>query len=203
MLYLANDFKQYVNFQLKTDGGASLGNYLLDFQFIEKRRKKLIERIITEQPKLPRFPSLYQTLWINMHQSSLSQIVIIPNPSIVKIKFTRCAHLPPVNVERNDITIGRLDDGTPFRLDLEDFFRHVYIVGTTGSGKSATITKLAVELKKLTNKKKAQVVVDPNHDLARDLSIYADYYFEESIPNFSVNQLQFQKSTSTERTPLA
>ncbi|ACP36054.1 conserved hypothetical protein [Sulfolobus islandicus L.S.2.15] len=193
VLYLANDFKQYVNFQLKTDGNASLGNYLLDFQFIEKRRKKLIERIITEQPKLPRFPSLYQTLWINMPQSSLSQIVIIPSPSILKIKFTRSAQLPTANIERNDILVGHLEDGTPFKLDLEDFFRHVYIVGTTGSGKSTTITKLVVELKKLTNKRKAQVVIDPNHDLARDLSIYADYYFDASIPNFSVNPLQLPR----------
>jgi len=193
VLYLANDFKQYVNFQLKTDGDASLGNYLLDFQFIEKRRKELIERIITEQPKLPRFPSLYQTLWINMPQSSLNQIVIIPNPSIVKIKFTRSAQLPTVSVERNDITIGRLDDGTPFRLDLEDLFRHTYIVGATGSGKSTTITKLVVELKNLKNKHKAQVVIDPNHDLARDLSIYADYYFDASIPNFAVNPLQLPR----------
>jgi DNA helicase HerA-like ATPase len=193
VLYLADDFKQYVNFLLKTDGNALLGNYLLDFQFIEKRRKELIERIINEQPKLPRFPSLYQTLWINMPQSSLSQIVIIPNPSIVKIRFTRSAQLPTVSVERNDILVGHLEDGTPFKLDLEDFFRHVYIVGATGSGKSTTITKLVVELRKLTNKRKAQVVVDPNHDLARDLSIYADYYFDASIPNFSVNPLQLPK----------
>ncbi|WP_230951066.1 ATP-binding protein [Sulfolobus acidocaldarius] len=190
VLYLANDFKQYVNFQLKTDGNALLGNYLLDFQFIEKRRKQLIERIITEQPKLPRFPSLYQTLWINMPQSSLSQIVIVPNPSVVKIKFTRSAQLPTVSVERNDILVGHLEDGTSFKLDVEDFFRHIYIVGATGSGKSTTITKLVVEMKKLTNKKKAQVVIDPNHDLVRDLSIYADYYFDATIPNFSVNPLQ-------------
>jgi len=128
-----------------------------------------------------------------MHQSSLSQIVIIPNPSIVKIKFTRNAQLPTVSVERNDITIGRLDDGMPFRLDLEDFFRHVYIVGAIGSGKSKTITKLVVELKNLSNKKKAQVVVDPKQDLARDLSIYADYYSDASIPNFLVNPLKFPR----------
>ncbi|ACR42220.1 type IV secretion system DNA-binding domain-containing protein [Saccharolobus islandicus] len=193
VLYLTDEFKQYVNFPLKTDGNALLGNYLFDFQFIEKRRKKLIERIITEPPKLPRFPSLYQTLWINMPQSSLSQTVIIPNPSILKVRFTRSAQLPTTTVERNDILVGHLEDGTPFKLDLEDFFRHVYIVGATGSGKSTTITKLVVELKKLTGKRKAQVVIDPNHDLARDLSIYADYYFDASIPNFSVNPLQLPR----------
>jgi DNA helicase HerA-like ATPase len=193
VLYLANDFKQYVNFPLRTDGNALLGNYLFDFQFIERRRKQLIEKIINEPPKLPRFPSLYQTLWVNTTQSSLSQIVIVPNPSIVKIRFTRSAQLPTVSVERNDILVGHLEDGTPFKLDLEDFYRHVYIVGATGSGKSTTITKLVVELRKLTNKRKAQVVVDPNHDLARDLSIYADYYFDASIPNFSVNPLQLPK----------
>jgi len=128
-----------------------------------------------------------------MPQSSLSQIVIIPNPSIVKIKFTRSAQLPTVSVERNDILVGHLEDGTPFKLDLEDFFRHVYIVGATGSGKSTTIAKLVVELKKLTNKKKAQVVIDPNHDLARDLSVYADYYFDASIPNFAINPLQLPR----------
>ncbi len=69
----------------------------------------------------------------------------------------------------------------------------MYIVGATGSGKSTTIAKLVVELKKLTNKKKAQVVVDPNHDLVRDLSVYADYYFDATIPNFSINPLQLPR----------
>nr|WP_011114786.1 ATP-binding protein [Sulfolobus islandicus]AAK06908.1 ORF1042 [Sulfolobus islandicus] len=193
VVYLANEFKQYVNFPLKLDGNALLGNYLFDFQFIELRRKKLIERLFTEPPRLPRFPSLYQTLWLNMPQSTLNQIVIVPNPSILKVKFTRSAQLPTTTVERSDILIGHLEDGTPFKLDLEDFYRHIYIVGATGSGKSTTITKLVVEIKKLTNKRKAQVVIDPNHDLARDLSIYADYYFDASIPNFSVNPLQLPK----------
>nr|WP_011229432.1 DUF87 domain-containing protein [Sulfolobus sp. NOB8H2]CAA09120.1 hypothetical protein [Sulfolobus sp. NOB8H2] len=192
-LYLTDEFKQYVNFPLKTDGNAFLGNYLFDFQFLERRRKKLIERITTEPPKLPRFPSLYQTLWLNIPQSSLSQLIVIPNPSVLKVRFTRSAQLPTVSVERNDITIGHLEDGTPFKLDLEDFFRHIYIVGATGSGKSTTIMKLVVELKKLTSKRKAQVVIDPNHDLARDLSIYADYYFDASIPNFAVNPLQLPR----------
>nr|WP_011225117.1 ATP-binding protein [Sulfolobus islandicus]CAG38151.1 putative TraG protein [Sulfolobus islandicus] len=193
VLYLANEFKQYVNFPLKLDGNALLGNYLFDFQFIELRRKKLIERLFTEPPRLPRFPSLYQTLWLNMPQSTLNQIVIVPNPSILKVKFTRSAQLPTTTVERSDILIGHLEDGTPFKLDLEDFYRHIYIVGATGSGKSTTITKLVVEIKKLTNKRKAQVVIDPNHDLARDLSIYADYYFDATIPNFSVNPLQLPR----------
>nr|WP_011225196.1 ATP-binding protein [Sulfolobus islandicus]CAG38235.1 putative TraG protein [Sulfolobus islandicus] len=193
VVYLANEFKQYVNFPLRVDGNALLGNYLFDFQFIESRRKKLLERLITEPPKLPRFPSLYQTLWLNMPQSTLNQIVIIPNPSILKVRFTRSAQLPTTTVERNDITVGHLEDGTPFKLDLEDFYRHVYIVGATGSGKSTTITKLVVEIKKLTGKRKAQVVMDPNHDLARDLSIYADYYFDATIPNFSVNPLQLPR----------
>jgi len=45
----------------------------------------------------------------------------------------------------------------------------------------------------LKNKHKAQVVIDPNHDLARDLSIYADYYFDASIPNFAINPLQLPR----------
>jgi len=193
LLYLADVFQQYVNFPLKIDGNAILWNYLFDFQFDEKRRKTLIERIIYEPPKLPRFLSLYQTLWLNMPQSALGQIVIVPNPSILKIKFTRSAQLPAVSVERHDITVGHLEDGSPFKLDLDDFYRHMYIVGATGSGKSTTIARLVIELKKLTNKRKAQVVIDPNHDLVRDLSAYADYYFDATIPNFSLNPLQLPR----------
>ncbi|QGA54554.1 type IV secretion system DNA-binding domain-containing protein [Sulfolobus sp. E5-1-F] len=190
VLLLADEFKQYVNFPVRTDGNAILGNYLLDFYFLRKRREKAIYNILYIPPKLPTFPSLYQTLWLNMNRSSLPTLVIVPNPSVVKIEFSRSAQLPLTTVERHDIMIGHLEDGTPFRLDLEDFYRHLYIVGATGSGKSTTITKLVVEMKKLTNKKKAQVVIDPNHDLARDLSIYADYYFDASIPNFAINPLQ-------------
>jgi uncharacterized membrane protein len=191
VLQLAGEFRQFVNFPLRLDGNALLGNYLLDFQFLETRRRKVINELF-KAPKLPLFPSLYQALWLNVPQSSLSQVVVVPNPSIVKVRFTRSAQLPTVAVERHDITVGHLEDGTPFKLDLEDFYRHAYIVGTTGSGKSTTITKLVVELKRL-NKRKAIVVVDPNHDLARDLSLYADYYFDASIPNFSVNPLQLPR----------
>jgi DNA helicase HerA-like ATPase/predicted transcriptional regulator len=192
VLQLADEFRQYVNFPLRLDGNALLGNYLLDFQFLESRRKRTINELF-KAPKLPLFPSLYQALWLNVPQSSLSQVATVPNPSIVKVKFTRSAQLPTVAVERHDVTVGHLEDGTPFKLDLEDFYRHAYIVGSTGSGKSTTITKLVVELKRLTNKRKAVIVIDPNHDLARDLSVYADYYFDASIPNFSVNPLQLPR----------
>jgi hypothetical protein len=192
VLQLADEFRQYVNFPLRLDGNALLGNYLLDFQFLESRRRKAVNELF-KAPKLPLFPSLYQALWLNVPQSSLSQVVTVPNPSIVKVKFTRSAQLPTVTVERHDVTVGHLEDGTPFKLDLEDFYRHAYIVGTTGSGKSTTIARLVVELKRLTNKRKAVVVIDPNHDLARDLSVYADYYFDASIPNFSVNPLQLPR----------
>jgi len=159
-----------------------------------KQSPKTILKILNNPPKINLlYAYLNEKKWIHLPKSNLGQLVIVPNPSIIKIKFTRSAQLPTVSVERNDITIGRLDDGTPFRLDLEDFFRHVYIVGATGSGKSTTITKLVVELKNLKNKHKAQVVIDPNHDLARDLSVYADYYFDASIPNFSVNPLQLPR----------
>jgi DNA helicase HerA-like ATPase len=141
-------------------------------------------------PRIPRFHMLKLKRWIWIDEEKINKVAVIPNPSILKIKFIRSAQLPILTVNRNDILIGHLEDGTPFKLDLEDFFRHIYIVGATGSGKSTTIAKLVVELKKLTNKKKAQVVIDPNHDLVRDLSIYADYYFDASIPNFSVNPLQ-------------
>lgn len=36
--------------------------------------------------------------------------------------------MPTTTIERNDILVGHLEDETPFKLDLEDFFRHVYIV---------------------------------------------------------------------------
>ena len=159
-----------------------------------KQSPKTILKILNSPPKLGLIQArLNEKKWIHLPKSNISHLIIVPDPSIVKIRFTRSAQLPTITVERHDITVGRLEDGTTFKLDLEDFFRHIYIVGATGSGKSTTITKLVVELKKLTNKKKAQVVIDPNHDLARDLSVYADYYFDASIPNFSVNPLQLPR----------
>jgi DNA helicase HerA-like ATPase len=159
-----------------------------------KQSPKTILKILNSPPKLGLIQArLNEKKWIHLPKSNISHLIIVPDPSIVKIRFTRSAQLPTITVERHDITVGRLEDGTPFKLDLEDFHRHVYIVGATGSGKSTTITKLVVELKNLKNKHKAQVVIDPNHDLARDLSIYADYYFDASIPNFAVNPLQLPR----------
>jgi DNA helicase HerA-like ATPase/DNA-binding Lrp family transcriptional regulator len=144
-------------------------------------------------PRVTRFHVLKLKRWLWIDEDKISKVAVIPNPSVIKVKFIRSAQLPIMPINRNDITIGHLEDGTPFRLDLDDFFRHVYIVGATGSGKSTTIAKLVVELRKLAGKRKAQVVIDPNHDLARDLSVYADYYFDASIPNFSVNPLQLPR----------
>jgi len=159
-----------------------------------KQSPKLILKILNTPPKLGLVQArLNEKKWIHLPKPNLTYLVVVPDPSIVKVRFTRSAQLPTISVERHDITVGRLEDGTPFKLDLEDFHRHVYIVGATGSGKSTTITKLVVELKNLKNKHKAQVVIDPNHDLARDLSVYADYYFDASIPNFAVNPLQLPK----------
>ena len=158
-----------------------------------KQSPKTILKILNTPPKLGLIQArLNEKKWIHLPKPNLVRLIVVPDPSIVRIKFTRSAQLPMITVERHDITVGRLDK-TPFKLDLEDFYRHVYIVGATGSGKSTTITKLVVELKKLTNKRKAQVVIDPNHDLVRDLSIYADYYFDASIPNFAVNPLQLPR----------
>ena len=168
-------------------------------QFILTRSRKLKLEIRKTKgwedniPRVPRFHSLKIKRWLWIDEEKISKVAVIPNPSIIKVKFIRSAQLPILTVNRNDILIGHLEDGTPFKLDLEDFFRHVYIVGATGSGKSTTIAKLVVELKNLKNKHKAQVVIDPNHDLARDLSIYADYYFDASIPNFAINPLQLPR----------
>jgi len=144
-------------------------------------------------PRVTRFHVLKLKRWLWIDEDKISKVAVVPNPSVIKVKFIRSAQLPIIPVNRNDITIGHLEDGAPFKLDLDDFYRHVYIVGATGSGKSTTITRLVVELKRLTNKRKAVIVIDPNHDLARDLSVYADYYFDASIPNFSVNPLQLPR----------
>ena len=197
---LAKDNIYYLQPYLLSDDKKRIKQLMKDLQnFVLTRSRKLKVQIRKTKgwedniPRLPRFHMLKLKRWIWIDEEKINKVAVIPNPSILKIKFIRSAQLPIISVNRNDVSVGHLEDGTPFKLDLEDFYRHVYIVGATGSGKSTTIAKLVVELKKLTNKKKAQVVVDPNHDLARDLSIYADYYFDASIPNFSVNPLQLPK----------
>ena len=197
---LAKDNIYYLQPYLLSDDKKRIKQLTKDLQnFVLTRSRKLKVQIRKTKgwedniPRIPRFHMLKLKRWIWIDEEKINKVAVIPNPSILKIKFIRSAQLPIISVNRNDVSVGHLEDGTPFKLDLEDFYRHVYIVGATGSGKSTTIAKLVVELKKLTNKKKAQVVVDPNHDLARDLSIYADYYFDASIPNFSVNPLQLPK----------
>jgi len=182
--------------RLKTTAKAlqAYSSLSLSFEIPPFNQSPTILKILNTPPKLGLIQArLNEKKWIHLPKPNLTYLVVVPDPSIVKVRFTRSAQLPMISVERHDITVGRLEDGTPFKLDLEDFYRHEYIVGATGSGKSTTITKLVVELRKLTNKRKAQVVVDPNHDLARDLNIYAEYYFDASIPNFSVNPLQLPR----------
>ncbi|WP_287913056.1 ATP-binding protein, partial [Thermofilum sp.] len=160
------------------------------------RLKLEIQKTKKWKDKVPRVPASYDLKykkWIWIDEEKVKLVAVVPNPSIHKVKFIRSAQLPIITINRNDISVGHLEDGSSFKLDVEDFFRHAYIVGSTGSGKSTTIARLVIEMKKVTNKKKAQVVIDPNHDLARDLSIYADYYFDASIPNFAINPLQLPR----------
>ena len=192
-LYLFDDDRSRLKLTAKTLQAYSSLSLSFEIPLFNQSPKSIL-KILNTPPKLGLIQArLNEKKWIHLPKPNLAYLIIVPDPSIVKIRFTRSAQLPTVSVERNDILVGHLEDGTPFKLDLEDFFRHVYIVGATGSGKSTTIAKLVVELKKLTNKKKAQVVIDPNHDLARDLSVYANYYFDASIPNFSVNPLQLPR----------
>jgi hypothetical protein len=74
-----------------------------------------------------------------LNEELIDEIVKLPDPSLHKVEFTREFLLPPVpprRVSPRSFRIGSLEDGSEFRLDVEDLRRHAYLIGQTGSGKT-------------------------------------------------------------------
>ena len=98
------------------------------------------------------------------------KILELPRPEEAPVKPSRAVPLPSVVPERpreESIRVGETPDGKEVRISLEDLYRHGYVVGMTGGGKSTFLWNLVLRLHGLG--KAAIVVIDPHGELAYDL----------------------------------
>ncbi|HTM69146.1 MAG TPA: type IV secretory system conjugative DNA transfer family protein [Candidatus Binatia bacterium] len=76
---------------------------------------------------------------------------------------------PPTNIPKEGLFLGNIEyrgENTPVFVKQEDRFRHQYIIGKSGSGKSVFIANLAVQDIKRGD---GVCVVDPHGDLVEDI----------------------------------
>jgi len=100
-----------------------------------------------------------------------------------------------------NICIGRTKTGENVYVNFEDLKRHVYILGSTGSGKTNFLKILIEELVKTSLNKCSIWVLDPHGDLADSLAskfleIADVYYFDPIRVPVSVNPLQIPENVN-------
>ncbi|WP_256202772.1 helicase HerA domain-containing protein, partial [Sulfuracidifex tepidarius] len=57
----------------------------------------------------------------------------------------------------------------PYMLELEDLYRHGYIIGGTGAGKTTTIISLITSIRKAYNNA-IIMIFDPHGDMAEEVA---------------------------------
>jgi len=128
-------------------------------------------------PRVPRFHSLKLKRWIWVDEGKISKVAVIPNPSVIPVQFSIGGLLPDIVPNRKGFRIGKLTySGKEVQLELEDFYRHAYIIGGTGAGKTSTMRILLKRIREA-YPKIITVIMDPHGDFAEEmLSFYANYH---------------------------
>lgn len=135
--------------------------------------------------------------YIIVADDELSNILTLP---MLATAIGRGAHIPAfvedVDPER-EVVLGYKRNGQPYTLRLEDFYRHIYIVGMTGSGKSNTLEVIVNELREKYGDKCSIWVLDPHGTLAIDILLQAGdeentYYFDPLRVGFQINPLELK-----------
>lgn len=134
---------------------------------------------------------------ILLNEELISEIIKLPNPSLHKVGFTRESLLPAVSPSRRGLKtfrIGVLEDGSEFRIGVDDLYRHAYVVGQTGSGKTTLLKLLTHRLAELGSA--SLVVIDPHGDMARELAeeISRSTYLHPIKSPFAINPLDLPKA---------
>ncbi len=137
-------------------------------------------------------PAVYP--WLT--QEEVKRLLVLPDPSVYRVEFERGTPLPSVVPPRRDIRLGVLPDGREFRVDVEDLYRHAYVIGRTGAGKSTLLLNLSLRLWR--TGRAAVFVIDPHGDLARDIveaapSLERVYYLDAGGRDFAVNPLELPR----------
>jgi len=205
---LASRLEQYAK-----DNVYYLQLYILsdDKHRIKELAKELQQYILTRSGKLkveiyktkkwrdviPRVPASYAIKikkWIWIDEERVGKVAVVPNPSVIPVQFMVGGLLPELPPNRNGFEIGKtIPSGKPYMLELEDLYRHGYIIGGTGAGKTTTIISLITSIKK-TYSNAIIMVFDPHGDMAEEVASYfADsdnlIYFHPVESGISINPL--------------
>lgn len=134
---------------------------------------------------------------ILFNEELISEIIKLPSPSLHKVGFTRESLLPAVSPNRGGLKtfrIGVLEDGSEFRVSVDDLYRHAYVIGQTGSGKTTLLKLLTHRLAELGGA--SLVVIDPHGDMARELAeeISESAYLHPIKSPFAINPLDLPKA---------
>ncbi|BBG24113.1 type IV secretion system DNA-binding domain-containing protein [Sulfuracidifex tepidarius] len=145
-------------------------------------------------PRVPRFHSLKLKRWLWIDEDKISKVAVIPNPSVIPVNFVVGGVLPELPPNRNGFEIGKtVPSSKPYMLELEDLYRHGYIIGGTGAGKTTTIISLITSIRKAYNNA-IIMIFDPHGDMAEEVASYfADnenlIYFHPVEAPLSINPL--------------
>nr|WP_020936629.1 type IV secretion system DNA-binding domain-containing protein [Saccharolobus solfataricus]CDF66431.1 archaeal TraG-like conjugative protein [Saccharolobus solfataricus P2] len=163
------------------DRVKQLAKELQQFILTKSRKLKLEIRKTKgwedEVPRIPRFHGLKLKRWLWIDEEKVSKVAVIPNPSVIPVQFSVGGLLPDVVPNRKGFRIGVLTfSGKEVQLELEDFYRHAYVIGGTGAGKTSTLRILLKRIREA-YPKTIEVILDPHGDFAEEmLSFYANYH---------------------------
>ncbi len=189
-------------------------------QFILTRSRKLRLEIRKtkgwedETPRIPRFWGLKIKRWIWIDEEKIGKAAVIPNPAIIPMQFSVGGLLPDIVPNRKGFRVGVLTfSGKEVQLELEDFYRHAYVIGGTGAGKTSTLRILLKRIREA-YPKTIEVILDPHGDFAEEmLSFYTNYsnnfdpdkqlyYFHPIEAPISINPIALPKLPNAQQAML-
>ena len=134
--------------------------------------KPKIKRLKIIAEKLPLEPD--KRYYMAVNDDELDEFLKLP---VLSSELGSAAALPAIKLpvdRKRDVIIGKNDAGHLVGISLEEFKRHVYVLGRTGMGKSNTLELIANELVKKHSPHLSVWVVDPHGDMARDILLQVD-----------------------------
>jgi DNA helicase HerA-like ATPase len=176
----------------------------MDFGGVDYRVERGVGGFFEGPGGIPRF-SLFGSGRdrLNMTEEKLQEFLVVPNPNLIPVGVARGAPLPDTPPLRRGFRVGTTPTGKPVFLDPEDFERHAYIIGSTGSGKTNLLRVLVDGLRR-SDPESVIVVLDPHGDLAP--SVAAKYegsvYFHPTRSPFTMNPLRLPSFGEAEQAKL-
>lgn len=127
--------------------------------------------------------------FLTVSKSKFEELIALPDPRMHDVSFVRAASIPVRFTEKGGIRLGELEDGRPFSLSPDDLFRHAYIIGQTGTGKTNMLKLLARRLHALGY---PVFVIDPHGDLSIELATTTPdaVYLHPTKSPFGINPLE-------------